>query len=78
MNMQYNNSKFKQLLIDLNAATRFTGSFGQLKALAKFFFEKLGKLIARLTSFVLKIRSISFIGIVNLNTLFEIIVFYIV
>lgn len=65
--MQYNNSEFKELLIDSNVNTRSRGNIGQLKALQKFFSVELNKKIASLTNFVFIIRNILFIDIVNLN-----------
>lgn len=65
--MQYNNSEFKELLIDSNVITRSKGNIGQLKTLQKFFSVELNKKIASLTNFVFIIGNILFINIVNLN-----------
>lgn len=50
--LQYNNSKFKKLLINLSMAIKFIDNNDQLKALEKIFFVKLIKKTARLTNFV--------------------------
>ena len=78
INLQYNNSKFKELLIDLNIAIRSTSGISQLKILQKIFFMELNKRIIRSKNFIFRIRSILSIDIINLNIFLKIIVFYII
>lgn len=76
---QYNNSEFKELLIDSGAATRCTGGISQFEALQTIDNSiMLDKGTAGSTSFIFGIGSTLSIGIVNLNTPIEPVVFYIV
>lgn len=77
-NLQYNDSKFKGLLIDLDEATWSTSDLSQLKALQCILFIEPHKTTAGLINFVFEIGSISFIDTVNLNTPLKMIIFHIV
>ena len=76
---RYDESEFKNLLIDSNAAMRFTNGIDQLKV-----FQNINKTvkininIANSASFIFEIGSTFFINTINLNTLLKTIVFYIV
>ena len=75
-NIRCNNSEFKRLLIDPSTDTRSIDGVSQLKALQRILFVELDKTSAGSANFVFKIGSTLSIGIVNLNTLLRIIVFY--
>ncbi len=78
IDLRYNDSEFKGLLIDSGAAIRFTGGVGQLKALQRIFSVELDKRTAGSTNFVFGIGSTSSIGTVSLDTPLRMIVFHIV
>lgn len=76
--MQYNDSRFKELLIDSDLAIRFINNIDQLKVLQKIFFMELDKTINRSTNFIFRIESILSIGIIILNIFLRIFIFYII
>ena len=76
---RYDESEFKDLLIDSDAAMRFTNGINQLKALQNI--NKTVKINISITdsaSFIFEINSTFFINIINLNTSLKTIVFHIV
>ena len=76
---KYDDTKFKGLLIDSNAATRSTGSIGQLKALQKIDDTiQLDQSTAESANFVFDIESTDLIESVKINTLIESIIFHII
>lgn len=77
-NMWYNNFKFKEWLINLDANTISKSGFSQLKALQRVFYIELDKTTARSTNFVFRIGNTSLINTFNLNIPLGMIVFYIV
>lgn len=78
INLRYNDSKFKGLLIDSGAATRSTGGVGQLIALQRILSVELDKTTTGSRNFVFGIGSTLFIGTITLDTPLGIIVFHIV
>lgn len=77
IDLRYNDSEFKGLLINSGAATRSTGGVGQLKALQRILSVELDKTTTGSTNFVFGIGSISSIGTVTMDTPLGIIVFHI-
>lgn len=78
INLQYNDFKFKELLIDSDATIRFTSNISKLKVLQKIFSIELDKTIIRSLNFIFRIGSILSISIVILDIFLEIFVFYII
>lgn len=76
---QYNNTEFKELLIDSGTVICFTRGIDQLEALQAIDKSvKLDKMTAGFGNFIFEIRSTSLIKTVNLDTPIRLIAFYIV
>ena len=76
---RYDDTEFKSLLINSNAATRSTGGIGQLKALQKIDDTiQLNQSTAGSANFVFGIESIGSIGSIKISTPIESITFHIV
>ena len=76
---RYDDTEFKGLLIDSNAATRSTDGIGQLKALQKIDDTiQLNQSTAGSANFVFGIGSIGSIGSINISTSIEPITFHII
>lgn len=77
--LQYNDTKLKELLIDSGASTWLIGGIGQLKVLKQLNNSiQPNKNTARSANFIFGIRSVALIGSVDLDTLLGLITFYIV
>lgn len=77
--LQYNDIKFKGLLIDSGASIQSTRSISQLKVLQQLdIFIQFNKNIAGLANFIFRIGSTALIRSVNLNISLRSIIFHIV
>jgi hypothetical protein len=75
---RYNESKFKRLLIDFDAVTRFIGEIDQFKTLQQLIKLQLDEITAESVKITFDIDSTTSIDSINLNTSLETIVFHIV
>lgn len=79
IDLQYNNTKFKKIFIDLDILTRLIGNIGQFKILQQLNISiQLDKNITSSANFIFKIGNIIFIRLVILDIPIELITFHIV